>query len=238
MSRELTYFISDLHLGAKYLPDPREHERMVCQWLQQIAPTAKRLYLLGDILDYWFEYRYVVPRGYTRFFGTLASLADSGVEITWITGNHDIWIFDYLPAEIGFRLVNGPLVEEIDGRRFYLAHGDGIGRVPWGERLMRAVFRNRLLQRLFAGVHPRWTVGLAYGWSASNRTKRTPVMPSAEPLLQWVATQPAGIDHYIFGHYHMPLQEQIGAATVTILGDWLQSPSYALYSPSNPVTLH
>ena len=142
--RTLTYFLSDLHLGARYFDDPRQHERTVVSWLRSIAPTARRLYLLGDILDYWYEYRYVVPRGFTRFLGTLAELSDSGVEITWFIGNHDIWIFDYLPAEIGMRVIDGSLVEEIDGHSFFMSHGDGVGRLPLGFRMLRSLFRNKI----------------------------------------------------------------------------------------------
>ncbi|WP_302066000.1 UDP-2,3-diacylglucosamine diphosphatase, partial [uncultured Duncaniella sp.] len=108
--RDLTYFLSDLHLGAGYIPDHRAHERRVVDFLRSIEPRAKRIYLLGDILDYWWEYRDVVPRGFVRFFGELARLADSGVEITWFKGNHDIWIFDYLPSEIGLEVHDGIMV--------------------------------------------------------------------------------------------------------------------------------
>lgn len=113
--RELTYFISDLHLGAGYIADPRAQEQRVVRFLRSIAPTARRLFLVGDILDYWWEYRDVVPRGFTRFFGALAELADAGVEITWLKGNHDIWIFDYLPSEIGMKVHDGTLITELEG---------------------------------------------------------------------------------------------------------------------------
>ena len=103
MPRDITYFISDLHLGATYLPDGAAYERRVVRWLESIKDEAKALYMLGDILDYWYEYRTVVPRGYIRFFGALARLADSGVEIYWFIGNHDIWLFDYLRDEIGLK---------------------------------------------------------------------------------------------------------------------------------------
>lgn len=229
-NRDLTYFVSDLHLGARYHADPREHEQRVCRWLREIAPRCRRLYLLGDVLDYWFEYHNVVPQGFVRFFGTLAELADSGVEITWITGNHDIWIFNYLPREIGFRLIDEPLEETIDGKRFYMAHGDGLGPVPFGERLMRATFRCRLLQKLFASVHPRWTVGLAYGWSASNRTKHSVAPASPAPLLKWLdSNQRPDVDYYIFGHYHLLLDERKGNSRVLILGDWISNMSYAVF---------
>ena len=140
--RDLTYFLSDLHLGAGYIPDHRAHERRVVDFLRSIEPRAKRIYLLGDILDYWWEYRDVVPRGFVRFFGELARLADSGVEITWFKGNHDIWIFDYLPSEIGLEVHDGIMVRDIDGARFLLEHGDGVGHSDVCEVCSDAVWRN------------------------------------------------------------------------------------------------
>lgn len=240
--RTLTYFLSDLHLGARYFMDPREQERMVCAWLRSIASTARRIYLAGDVLDYWFEYRHVVPRGFVRFLGTLAELADSGIEITWLTGNHDIWIFDYLPSELGIRVMTADILdEEIDGKRFVIGHGDGLGPVGNGERVMRAVFHNRLLQRCFASVHPRWTVGLAYWWSGHNRRKHhtgSAAMPaSPAPLLQWVNARVDHPDFYVFGHYHVMLEEQVGRAKLVILGDWIRNMSYAVFD-GRDLTLH
>ena len=155
------YFISDLHLGATYLPDPLEYERRVVRFLDSIAGEAGELILLGDILDYWYEYRTVVPRGFTRFFGTLARLADSGVKITWFIGNHDIWLFDYLATEIGLRVVDGVERRTIGGKNFFLSHGDGVGRLPRTFRFIRATFRNRFCQKLYAAIHPRWTIPLS-----------------------------------------------------------------------------
>ena len=235
----MTYFLSDIHLGAHYFLDPKEQERLVCKWLRSIAPTAERIYLVGDVLDYWFEYRHVVPRGYVRFFGTLAELADSGIEITWLIGNHDIWIFDYLPSELGIRVVDGILTEEINGRKFCIAHGDGLGHIPAGERLMRWTFRNRFLQRCFAGIHPRWTVGFAYWWSGKNRTRHhtgpeaAPALP--DPLYGWVRSRNAALpeaerpDFYVFGHYHVLSQREIAGSEVVILGDWLTNMSFAAF---------
>lgn len=123
------YFLSDLHLGAPYFTDSKEAEKRVVSFLDEIKDDAEVIYLLGDILDYWYEYRYVVPRGFVRFFGKLAELADKGIRIVWFIGNHDIWIFDYLPSELGIEVVDGSLVEEIDGKIFFMTHGDGIGRL-------------------------------------------------------------------------------------------------------------
>lgn len=248
-SEGLTYFISDLHLGASYFDDPKAHERMVVKWLRSIAPSAARIYLLGDVLDYWFEYRSVVPRGFVRFLGTLAELADSGIEITWFIGNHDIWIFDYLPHELGITVVDGHRIIEIDGKRFYLAHGDGTGHMPLSFRIMRGVFRNRICQRLFAAIHPRWTVGLAYAWSAHNRRKhKQPGNTAAyrnkkfngDTLMDfarnYVANHPQDrIDWFIFGHYHVMANCKIpdGNARVVILGDWISHMSYAVFDGKN-----
>lgn len=242
---KLTYFISDLHLGASYFPDPVAHERMVVKWLRSIAPSAARLYLVGDILDYWYEYRYVVPRGFTRFFGALAEIADSGVEVTWLIGNHDIWIFDYLPQEIGMRVVDGSLVETVNGCRFYISHGDGLGRIPRGFRIMRSIFRNRVCQRLFSAIHPRWTVGLAYAWSAYNRSHhKQPGDKGAvvghdrdgstlmEFSRRYADSHPdAPIDYFVYGHYHMMIDENIPGtnARMIILGDWIDKMSYAVF---------
>ena len=140
------YFLSDLHLGAPYFEDSRERELRVVRFLDSIAHDADVIYLLGDILDYWYEYRYVVPRGFVRFFGKLAELTDSGVRVVWFIGNHDIWIYDYLPSELGVEVVDGVLVEKIDGRKFLMTHGDGIGRLVPSFRILRKLFRSRICQ--------------------------------------------------------------------------------------------
>ena len=133
----MVYFISDLHLGATYMPDARVHEQRVITWLDSIRHDATELYLLGDILDYWFEYRTVVPRGFVRFFGALASLADSGVKIYWFIGNHDIWLFDYLRDEIGLTVIDGVLEKTIGQHRFFMTHGDGVGELPLTFRMLQ-----------------------------------------------------------------------------------------------------
>lgn len=237
----LTYFISDLHLGAGYIDDPRAQERHVVEFLRSIAPHVKRLFLLGDILDYWWEYRYVVPRGFTRFFGELARLADNGVEITWLKGNHDIWIFDYLPREIGLKVVDGRLVTELDGHRFFMEHGDGVGRLPRTFRLLRSLFRCRLAQRLYSAIHPRWTVGFAHAWSSHSRKSGGYVPPqgASEALEDFAATcnreLPTGekIDFFIFGHLHSLVDRPLpDGSRMVILGDWISKFSFAVWDGS------
>ncbi len=188
--RDLTYFLSDLHLGAGYIPDHRAHERRVVDFLRSIEPRAKRIYLLGDILDYWWEYRDVVPRGFVRFFA-----------------------------------------------RFLLEHGDGVGRLPWTFRRLRGLFRCRVAQRLFAAIHPRWTVGFAHAWSSHSRKTGgyVPRQGVEESLVEYaeeynreaVRTGAGKIDYFIFGHLHT--QQVSGGATVVVLGDWISRFSYAVW---------
>lgn len=236
--RDLTYFISDVHLGAGYIRDRRGQERSVVRWLRSIAPRCKRLYLLGDILDYWWEYHDVVPRGFTRFLGQLAEMADSGVEITWFKGNHDVWINDYLPEEIGMRVYDGVMVEELDGKLFLMEHGDGVGRLPRAFRGLRWLFRCRTAQRLYAAIHPRWTVGFAHAWSSHSRKSGGYVPPVrvADNLREYALKynnerrDDPKIDFFIFGHLHMLVDEELAdGARLVVLGDWISRFSYAVW---------
>lgn len=230
-----TYFLSDLHLGARYFKRPHDVERRVVRFLDSIKEDAEAVYLVGDVLDYWFEYKYVVPRGYVRFFGKLAELADAGVKITWLIGNHDIWIFDYLPHELGIEVVDGVLERWIQGRNCFITHGDGVGEMSPVFRFIRSMFRNKVCQWLYSGIHPRWSVPFAYKWSSSNRGDH----PMAdgfkgddEPLVRFASGHAAahpGIDYYIFGHRHVLAGHKLASGvSVVILGEWIDLCSYAV----------
>lgn len=237
--RDLTYFISDLHLGARYIRDPKAHERLVVEFLHSIAPRARRLFLLGDVLDYWWEYKTVVPRGYTRFFGALAELADAGVEITWFKGNHDIWIFDYLPVEIGFTLRDGAMITEIDGKKFFLEHGDGVGDLPRSFKMLRSLFRCTTAQRLYSLLPPRLTIGFARRWSSHSRKAGgyapAPENPEENSLVRFARdynrrNPGENIDYFVFGHQHIMLDTPVPPSSrVVILGDWISRFSYAVF---------
>lgn len=228
-----TYFLSDFHLGAKYIDNPRKQEQRIVSFLESIRNDAKEIYLLGDILDYWFEYRYVVPKGYVRFFGKIAELADSGIKIYWFIGNHDIWIFDYLPSELGVEIVDGSQIKQIDGKTFFIAHGDGLGDESRSFRMLRAFFRNRFCQRLYACIHPRWTVPFALNWSRSNRVNgEDRPFGCDEPLQRFVTNykEDQKIDYFVFGHRHVAVDKSIGNnSRLIILGDWIKLYSYAVY---------
>lgn len=234
MPRNVTYFISDLHLGATYLPDGDAYERRVVRWLQSIKDDAEALYMLGDVLDYWYEYRTVVPRGFIRFFGELARLADSGVKIYWFIGNHDIWLFDYLRDEIGLTVVDGFLEKEIYGKMFFLSHGDGLGKLKPSFRFIRKLFRNKFCQKLYSGIHPRWTIPFALKWSTHSRNFNEVIPqfegPDKEPLIafskEYLNTHP-DINYFVYGHKHVLVDYPISSTSeVVILGDWIHHFSY------------
>lgn len=232
------YFLSDLHLGAPYFPDSKEAEKRVVAFLDSIKDDAEAIYLLGDILDYWYEYRYVVPRGFVRFFGKLAELSDKGVRIVWLIGNHDIWIFDYLPKELGIEVYDGSIVEEIDGKHFYLTHGDGIGKLKPSFRMLRALFRNRWCQKAYSAIHPRWTVPFASNWSRHSRKQDGPSETYAKRMMENITEfskeyhrQHPDINYFVFGHLHLLERFNIAPdAEVIVLGEWIKTCSYGVWN--------
>lgn len=232
--RKLTYFLSDFHLGARYFADPIAVERRVVAFLDSIKESAEAIYLLGDILDYWYEYRYVVPRGFTRFFGKIAELTDSGVKVYWFIGNHDIWIFDYLPHELGVTVCDGPMITEIGGKSFFLDHGDGVGKRKLSFRMLRSIFRNKTCQRLYASIHPRWTIPFALGWSHDSRKNDSFPKYQGEGneyLEEFAKTyNDRHIDYFVFGHRHIMLDKRLAnGSQLVILGDWIHFCSYAVF---------
>jgi UDP-2,3-diacylglucosamine hydrolase len=233
------YFLSDAHLGARYITNKREHEGRLVAFLDSIKDDAVELYLLGDILDYWYEYKYVVPRGHVRFLGKLAELADAGVKIFWFTGNHDVWLFDYLTNEIGLKVLKGSTMMEIMGKQFLLSHGDDVGYQRPMYRFTRWCFYNRVCQWLYASIHPRWTYPIATGWSQQNRVTRPQdyedklkevCCQRLETFCNEHAAQHPEVQHYVFGHVHLARQVMLkGDRTMTILGEWIDQFTYATF---------
>lgn len=217
------------------MENSRDNELRVVAFLDSIKHKADSIYLVGDILDYWYEYRYVVPRGYVRFFGKLAELSDSGIRIVWLKGNHDIWIFDYLPNELGIEVKDGSLIEEIHGKKVFINHGDGVGKLEPSFRFIRSLFRNRACQKLFSGIHPRWTVPFAYKWSCHSReegeVRKVPEEKMLLKLKNFVKEyhkQHPDINYFIFGHVHVLSKEIINKrCEMIVLGEWIHTFSYA-----------
>lgn len=231
------YFISDLHLGAPHDPRTRATERRVCAFIRNIKEDASALYLLGDILDYWFEYRYVVPKGFVRFFAALAELSESGVRVVWLIGNHDIWIKDYFTTELGVEVYDGCLTETLLGHTFFLTHGDGVGKLKPGFRFIRSLFRNRLCQKLYSGIHPRWTIPFAFAWSSHSRKHGCPGGGQDLPMLHSLRDfslkyhrKHPEIEYFIYGHLHIEVMETIAPGCVmAVLGEWIRSYTFARF---------
>ena len=243
--RTKSFFLSDAHLGARYIADPRQHERRVVDIERMMAADAKAVYLLGDMIDFWFEYRYVIPKGFTRFLGQLAAMTDAGIRVYWFKGNHDMWTTDYLERELGVTVVGSRMIADIDGKRFYMSHGDGEGPLPAPYRILRKIFHNATCRRIGASLHPRWLMGFGLRWSAHNRLARADSnhgsrngaygnLASSEPQTiftrQYSAEHPE-IDHFVFGHLHYALQQKLdnSHATYTCLGECFSMFTYAVF---------
>lgn len=237
------YFLSDAHLGSRAIEKRRTHERRLVNFLDQIKNRAAAIYLMGDMFDYWYEFKHVVPKGYTRFLGKISELTDQGVEVHFFTGNHDLWVSDYLEKECGVILHRNQQTAEIYGKLFFLAHGDGLGNGDRKYKILRTLFHSKTLQRLFSMIHPRWTVELGLEWAKHSRMKR---VDGKEPAFMGEANEPLvvyskhylkshpDINFFIYGHRHIMLDLMLTkSARVVILGDWINECSYAVYDGEN-----
>lgn len=230
------YFISDCHLGAGTLDNPMEYERRVVRFLESIQDDCEELYLVGDIIDYWFEYKHVVPRGFTRFLGQLGRMSDRGIKIHWFTGNHDIWIFDYLPNEIGCTLHKHPEEVELHGKRMFIAHGDGLGDDSKSLKFMTGFFHNKFCQKMYKWIHPDLATAFAHRWSRHSRLSGDDfpefMGEQKEHLVlyakEYLKAHPE-MNYFIFGHRHIELDLMLSRKSrMFILGDWIKHFSYAV----------
>lgn len=242
----LSYFIADTHLGLEY-QDPVKRERQFASFLESLPEETSRVYLLGDIFDFWYEYKDVIPRKFTRTLGALAHLADRGVELFFINGNHDVWTYSYLQKEIGVKILPQPSVIDLDGVRFCIGHGDDIWHGTRMYRLMKACFKCRFLQILFSALHPRWAMLLGHGWSRHNRlthfkSEDEKTIAEYKQAIErdgsaWAESFQKDLekkgerkaDHFIFGHYHLPLTVKLESGDFSILGDWIHNPDYMVF---------
>lgn len=231
------YFISDFHLGAPDTVKSLVREKKIVRWLDRVAADASEIYLLGDVFDFWFEYKHAVPRGYVRLLGKLAELSDKGIILHYFTGNHDMWVFDYLPKEIGAVLYRRPVEREIGGKKFFIGHGDGLGPGDHGYKFIKKVFANKVCQWLFARLHPNFGIPLALYFS---RKSRIATGTSDEKFLgeenEWLVVYSKEVlsksyfDYFIFGHRHLPLDISLGGGSRYVnLGEWITHFTYAVF---------
>lgn len=232
------YFLSDAHLGCRALKHRRMQERRLVNFLDQVKNKAQAIYLLGDMFDFWFEYKTVVPKGYTRFLGKLSELTDMGVEVHYFIGNHDLWMKDYLERECGVVMHRKSFTVELYDKVFYLAHGDGLGSSDRKFLFLRRMFHNPVCQRLFGSLHPRWGMSFGLNWAKHSRLKHEKGEPEffgeeKEELIvfakDYLKTHPE-TNYFIFGHRHIELDFSLAEnSRLLILGDWVRLFTYAVY---------
>lgn len=230
------YFLSDAHLGLPPREKSLEREKKLVALLSDIQKDAHAIFLMGDIFDYWFEHRKVIPRGFTRFLGKLSELGDQGIPVYFFTGNHDVWVFDYLPTETGIIVKRQPETHIYNGKKFYLAHGDGLGKGEWSYRILKKIFVSKTLQWLYARIHPNTSTALAHYWSKSSRLSKgnfTPFLGNEKEHLVIHSMKLLSEEHYdyfVYGHRHLPLVLPAGEKSKIIyIGDWFVNFTYAVF---------
>lgn len=227
------YFVSDFHLGIPDHASSLVREKKIVRWLSTIEKDAAAVFLMGDIFDFWFEFKYVIPKGFVRLQGKLAEMSDRGIPIYWFTGNHDMWIFDYFTKELSIEIIRDPKVIQVNNKKFYLGHGDGLGPGDGFYKFIKKVFRNRFFQEWFRVTPASIGIGIANYWSKSSRItglKREEFLGENEWLIIYSKEQEkiAHHDYYIFGHRHLPLDIEINSASRYVnLGEWVNYFTYA-----------
>lgn len=233
MASSLSYFVSDVHLGLQ-VADPAAREARFVKFLRGLPGNTESLYLLGDIWDFWYEYRDVVPKGYVRVLAAIEDLIERGVKVYFFQGNHDVWTYSYF-EELGMVRLTQPALVEISGKKFCLGHGDGLGPAPVGYKFLRSVFHSRVLQALFSMLHPWIAFRLGNNWSKGNRLARKEeyvFKGEEEPLYQFAAdfAQKNKVDHFVFGHYHVDVTMMLpSGASFNILKDWIDGSPYLYF---------
>lgn len=232
------YFLSDVHLGAPVLRNHRERELQLIRWLEEIRPDCGILFLLGDIFDFWFEYKRVVPKGHIRFLAKLCEFTDQGIPVHFFTGNHDIWAFDYLPQECGVTLHTHNEIFRIRGKRFLIGHGDALNPQDKGYLFLYRAFHNRFLQRCFRWIHPDTGIWLAQKWSSHSRLENGRIEADKfrgeeqEEIVRFCkqALLTTHFDFFLFGHRHFPIDLALsGNSRYINTGDWITFYSFAVF---------
>lgn len=231
------YFLSDFHLGAPNDTESRKREDRLVRFLQDARKDAGIIFIVGDIFDFWFEYKTVVPKGFVRILGTLAQIADEGIQLHIFTGNHDLWMQDYLSKELNAKLFFEPQTFTIQNKQFLIGHGDGLGPGDEGYKRLKKIFTNPICQWLFRWLHPDAGIQLANYFSRKSRAKTG----NADELFlgedkEWLIlytkekAKTMAVDYFIFGHRHYAIDLKISDKSRYInLGDWIRLNTYAVF---------
>lgn len=231
------FFASDFHLGVNGAKTSKEREQQIVRWLTYIEPQVAELYLVGDVFDFWFEYKRVVPKGYVRLLGKLAQMRDAGIPIYFFTGNHDMWMFRYLQEELDIPIYREPIQRTIAGKRFLIGHGDGLGPGDHGYKFIKKVFASPVSQWFYERLHPNFGIAFANFWSATSRKSNKEAPVFEDPSKEWLLTyanerlDDIAIDYFIFGHRHLAIDYTLknGRSRYINLGEWLYNNSYAVF---------
>jgi UDP-2,3-diacylglucosamine hydrolase len=231
------FFASDFHLGVPSAEQSLDREKRIVRWLDSIKHEAHSIYLMGDIFDFWFEYKHAIPKGFIRLQGKLAEITDSGIPVVFFTGNHDMWMFDYFPKELNIPIYRDPIVLETGNQKLLIGHGDGLGPGDSTYKILKWFFNSSVCQWLFARIHPNLGIGIARYWSKKSRisnTKREEKFQGDEnEFLLTYCKELEKKDHhdfYIFGHRHLPLDLKVAENSRYInLGEWVHFNTYAEY---------
>ena len=233
----IAYFASDFHLGTPDNLSSKDRENEIIEWLNFISIDATHLFLVGDIFDFWFEYKHVIPKGFVKLQAKIGELVDKGIEVHLFHGNHNMWMFDYFKTELGVKIHSNELIIELNGELIYISHGDGIGPGDRGYKFIKRIFRNKLCQWLFARVHPNFGIGLAKYFSTKSRKKTGHLDEKFdgienEWIYQYILEQHFKINAktYIFGHRHLHLHIKNDTFQYFNLGEWLHHNSYVRFS--------
>ncbi|MDX1683911.1 MAG: UDP-2,3-diacylglucosamine diphosphatase [Saprospiraceae bacterium] len=237
----MIYFASDFHLGINARHTSEQRERQIIQWLDEIRDDADEIYLVGDMFDFWFEYRKVVPKGFFRLLGKLAELRDEGIPLHIFTGNHDMWMFDYLEEELDLKINRQPIEAEYNGKKFLIGHGDGLGPGDHGYKFIKRVFANKWCQRAFGLLPPFFGMSIAHYWSGKSRAQNRDVKEFLGAEKEWLVQycesklKERHFDYFIFGHRHLPIDYTLsnGESRYINLGEWMNFNSYAVFDGSD-----
>lgn len=235
------YFASDFHLGVPDYEKSLVREKHIVKWLDEIKQDAQEIYLMGDVFDFWFEYKHTAPKGFIRLLGKIAEIVDSGIPVTLFTGNHDMWMFDYLSKELGVTIQRKPITREYFGKKFYLGHGDGLGPGDNGYKFIKKIFANKACQWLFARLHPNFGMGVGNYWSKKSRLSQAPKDEQyGGDENEWLAIYSKEVlkkehfDYFIFGHRHLPLDIKLNDKSRYVnLGEWVNYNTYAVFNGEN-----
>lgn len=240
-SRSKIYFLSDFHLGAPDHASSLAREKKIVAFLEEIRPEASHIFILGDLFDFWFEYKKVVPKGFVRILGKLAELTDNGIVVKFFVGNHDMWMNGYFENELNIEVFHEPMEFDFYGKKFLVGHGDGLGPGDRKYKFMKKIFRNKLSQKLFGFLHPSAGIGIA---DYLSRKSRQAAGTTNEEFLgedkEWLIIfckemlTKNHYDYFIFGHRHFALDFKLSDSSRYInLGDWIKYNSFAVFDGKN-----